>query len=104
LDRPIGSVLPRETTIGHLGANARRGKKGRDARAARAHPLGQGALRRQLNLELPREKLAGELSVLAHIRGDDPAEPAGGQQRAEARAFDAGVVRKDLQIVGVTAQ
>jgi hypothetical protein len=104
VDRPTGRVLPRQTTIGDLGANTRRGEEGRDARPAHAHSLGQGALRRQLHLQLPEEILAGELSVLAHIRGDDPTQPASGQQRAQPGVLNTGVVRKDLQIVGVTAQ
>ncbi len=58
-------VAPRQAPVGDLGADPGRGVERRDARAAGAQPLGQGALRGQLDLELAGEELALELLVLA---------------------------------------
>ena len=52
--------------------------------AAGAQPLGEGALRDQLDLQLAGQVLAGELLVLADVGAGDPGDAAGGEQDAEA--------------------
>ena len=68
-------VPPRQTALGDLGAAAGRGEERRDPGAARAHPLGQRALRGQLDLELAGEVLPGELLVLPDVRRHHPPQP-----------------------------
>jgi hypothetical protein len=75
------------------------GEEGGDARAARAHLLGQGALGRELQLQLACEVLALELLVLAHVAGDHLLDLARLQQLAQAEAVDARVVRRDGQVL-----
>ena len=94
----VGVVLPRQPALGHLGADAGRGEERRDARAAGPHPLGQRALRGQLDLELAGEVLPGELLVLPDVRRHHPAEPLGHQQQAQAPVVDAAVVRHRLEV------
>ena len=74
-DVAVGVVLPGQAALGDLGADAGGGEEGRDARAAGPHPLGQRALRGQLDLELAGEVLPRELLVLADVRRDHPAHP-----------------------------
>jgi hypothetical protein len=62
-----GVVAPGQPALGDLGADAGRGEEGRDPAAAGAQPLGQGALRGQLDLQLAGQVLAGELLVLADV-------------------------------------
>ena len=66
--------------------------------AAGAQPLGQRALRRQLDLELAGEVLPLELLVLADVGADHPADPLVAQQDAEAPVVDAAVVRDGLEV------
>ena len=68
--------------------------------AAGAQPLGQRALRAQLDLELAGEVLPLELLVLPHVRRDDPPDPLVAQQDPETPVVDAAVVRDDLQVAG----
>ena len=56
---PSSSYLPGQPALGDLGADAGRGEERRDARAAGPHPLGQRALRGQLDLELAVRGTAG---------------------------------------------
>ena len=98
LDRPVAVVPPRQAAVGDLGADAGRGVEGRDAGPAGPQPLGEGALRRQLDLELAAEVLAGELLVLADVGGHHPADAARGEQATEAPVVDATVVRHDLEV------
>jgi hypothetical protein len=83
--------------LGDQGADAGGGEEGRDARAARADALGQGALRVELQLQLAGQILALELLVLADVGRDHFRDLAGLQQLAEAEAVDAGVVGDDGQ-------
>ena len=54
--------------------------------AAGAQPLGQRALRGQLDLQLAGQVLPGELLVAADERADRAADPAGVEQDAQARS------------------
>ena len=94
----VGGVAERHAAVGDRGARTRRGVERRDADAARAQPLGERALRGELDLDLAAEVLAGELLVLADVRRDHPADAAGGEQLAEAPAVDAAVVRDHLEV------
>ena len=69
----------------------------RDARAARAQLLGEGALRRQLEFEFAGEELSLELLVLADVRGGHLPDAPGAEKDAEAPAVDAAVVRSDRE-------
>ena len=101
---PVGVVPPRQAALGDLGADAGRGEERRDARAAGPHPLGQRALRGQLDLELAGEVLPRELLVLPDVRRDHPPDPLVEQQPPEAPVVDAAVVRHRLQVVGALLQ
>lgn len=63
-DAAVCRVVPGQTAVGDLCAHARRGVEGRDAGAAGSQPLGEGALRDELDLQFTAEVLAGELLVL----------------------------------------
>src|SRR5688572_19623186 len=78
--------------LGDLGADAGLGVESGNARAARAHPLGERALRAEFDLELPGEVLALELLVLADVGADHLLDLLGAQQLADAFVVDAGVV------------
>ena len=79
-DRPVRRVAPRQAALGDLRADAGRRVEGGDPGAAGAQPLGQRALRGQLDLELAREVLPLELLVLADVR----ARSSGGSARRRA--------------------
>ncbi len=82
-------------TIGQFGAETRAGVKPRDSRAARAQPLGQRALRDQLQIEFTREHLALEFLVLAYVGGHHLLHLPRRQQHAHAEAIHARVVADD---------
>jgi hypothetical protein len=63
-------------------------------------PLGQRALRGEVDLDLALQVLLGEELVLAHVGGDHPADLLGLQQDAEAEAVGAHVVGDDRQVAG----
>ena len=65
---------------------------------AGAQPLGQGALRGQLHLELAGEELPLELLVLPDVGRGHPPDPALGQQQAQAPVVDTAVVAHDVEI------
>ena len=94
----VGVVPPRQPALGDLGAAAGRGEERRDPRAARAHPLGQRALRGQLDLELAGEVLPRELLVLPDVGRDHPPQPLLGQQPAQPPVVDTAVVRDRLEV------
>ncbi|GAB7109756.1 hypothetical protein JCM4814A_80710 [Streptomyces phaeofaciens JCM 4814] len=73
----------------------------RDAAAARAQPLGQGALRCELNLRFPAEVLAGELHVLPDVGRRDPTDPAEVEEDAESGPVHTVLVGEDLQAIGL---
>ena len=68
-------------------------------RAACAHPLGERALRRELDLDLVREELPLELLVLADIGRDHLPHLPGAKQLAEPFIVDAGIVRGDGEVL-----
>src|SRR5690606_31049394 len=76
------------------GSHARAGVEARNAGAARAHALGQGALGTEFDLELARKILPLELLVLADIGADHLADLPGAEQLAEPEIVDARVVRE----------
>jgi hypothetical protein len=84
--------------------DARGGEEGADAAAACAQPLRQGALRGELHGELACQVLTAELLVLAHVGGDDPADPPGLEQQPQSGAIDAAVVGHDGQVGGALIQ
>ncbi len=81
--------------LGQFGAEAGARVKSRDARAARAQPLGQRALRDELEFEFARQHLALELLVLADVGGHDFFHLPRGEQNAHAEAIHARVVADD---------
>ena len=88
----------------HFGAVAGRGKKSRNARAARPAALGQGALRNQLHFQLAAEQLALKLGVFAHVAGNHLLYLLGLQQQANAKVVDARVVRDAGEVFHAEAQ
>src|SRR6478735_7272549 len=70
----------------------------KSATTAGAQPLGQGALRGQLDLELTGEVLARELLVLADVGRDHAPDPFVAQQDPETPVVDAAVVRDRLEV------
>ena len=104
-DTPLKDViLPVEVlhflALGDHGADTGLGVKTGNARAARAHPLGQRALGVKLQLQLAREILAHEFCVLAHVGGEHFLDLPRGQKLAQTEIIDARVVRCDGQILG----
>ncbi|MCY1418722.1 hypothetical protein D9M71_342890 [compost metagenome] len=89
--------------FGNRSAIAGGGEERRDAGAASAHFLGQGALRGQFDFQLAAEQLAFEFGVLADIGGDHLADLVILKQHAQAKAVDAAVVRDHGQALDATA-
>jgi hypothetical protein len=85
--------------LGHQRADTGLGEKGRDAGAAGAQLLGQGALRREFKLEFSGQVLALEFLVLADVAGNHLPDLAGFQQLAQAEAINACVVGDHCQIL-----
>ncbi len=81
--------------LGQFGAEAGASVKPRDPRAARAQPLGECALRDELQFEFTRQHLALELLVLADVRSHDLFHLSGGEQNPHAKAIHARVVADD---------
>ena len=81
--------------LGQFGAEAGAGVKARDARAARAQPLGECALRDEFEFEFARQHLALELFVLADVGGHHLLHLPGGEQNPHAEAIHARVVADD---------
>ena len=98
-DRPVGVVPTRQAAIRDLRADARLREERRDAAAARAELLGEGSLRRELELELAREVLPLELLVLADVRRGHLGDALLREQHAEPPVVDAAVVRDDRESV-----
>src|SRR2546428_9095264 len=90
---------PRSTLFPYTTLFRSRREKGRDAGTARPHPLGERALRDQVDLELAAQELASELGVLAHVRGDHLPDPLVPEQDAQPPVVDAAVVRDDGQVL-----
>ena len=80
-------------------ADAGLGVEAGNARAARAHPLGERALRAELDLQLAGQILPLELLVLADVGRDHLLHLPGAQQLAEPLIVDAGIVRGDGQVL-----
>ena len=81
--------------LGQFGAEAGARVKPRDARAARAQPLGQRALRDEFEFEFARQHLALELLVLADVGGHHLFHLPGGEQNPHAETIHARVVADD---------
>ena len=93
------AVVPaRQAAFGDLGADAGLRVERGDAGSAGAELLGEGALRRQLELELAREELPLELLVLADVRRRHLADALRIQQDAETPVVDAAVVADDAEV------
>src|SRR6202012_3378500 len=84
--------------LGDLGAVAGRRVEAFDAGAAGAQPLGERALRAQLDLELPRQELLLEDLVLADVARDHLLDLALREQHTEALFGRAAVVRHDREV------
>ena len=74
-------------------------EEGGDAGAAGAHPLGERALRDELDLELAGQELPLELLVLADVGGDHLPDLAVCSRMPEAAVVDAAVVGDDGQVL-----
>ena len=83
--------------LGDQRADAGLGEEGRDAGAAGADPLGQRALRVELDLDLAGQELARELLVLADIGADHLLDHVPVEQLAQAPAVDAAIVADHRQ-------
>jgi hypothetical protein len=81
------------------GADAGLGVEAGNARAARAHPLGERALRAEFDLELAGQILPLELLVLADVGRDHLLDLPRAQQLAEPLIVDPGIVRGDGQVL-----
>ena len=84
-------------------AGAGRREETADAGARRAHPLGERALRHQLDFDLLLQELPLEFLVLADVGRDHLAHLPRAQQRPDAVVVDAGVVADDGQVLGAAA-
>ena len=71
--------------------------------AAGAHPLGERALRHQLDLDLLLQELPLEFLVLADVGRDHLAHLARSQQQADAEVVDAGIVADDGEVLRAAA-
>jgi hypothetical protein len=103
-DGPVSVVAAGQAAVGHLRPDAARCEEGGDAGAAGAQPLGEGALRHQLDLELAGEELPLELLVLADVGPRRTADPLGREQRPQAPLVDAAVVGHRRQVGGARLQ
>ena len=81
--------------IGQFGGEAGAGVKPGDARAARAQPLGECALRDEFEFEFAAEHLAFEFLVLADVGSHHLFYLPGGEQNPHAEAIHARVVADD---------
>ena len=88
--------------LGDHGADAGCRVEPGDPRAARPHPLGQGALRVELQLQLSRQVLAHEFRVLADIGRDHLLHLPRLQQHPQTEPVHARVVRRDGQALDAT--
>ena len=95
----VAVELAQFLALGDDRADAGAREEGRDAGAAGAQPLGERALRRELELELAGQVLALELLVLADVARDHLLDLPRLEQLAEAEAIDAGVVGDHGQVL-----
>ena len=94
----LPSMTPRLLALGDERAVAGRREEAADAGAAGANPLGERALRHELDLELAAQELALELLVLADVGRDHLPDLPRLEQDADAEIVDAGVVADDGQV------
>ena len=92
--------------LGQGRADAGGAEERADARARGAHPLGQVALRHDLEVDLARTVEPVEhIGVgLARERADDLAHPSGREQRGQPGVAVAGVVADDRQVASRPAR
>src|SRR5215467_1555565 len=88
--------------LGHDRPVRRRCEEALDARAARAHTLGERALGYQLHFELAAQELALELLVLADVGRDHLPDLPCAKQNPCTEVVDAGVVADDRQALRAT--
>ena len=89
------SMIARLLAFGDERAVAGRREEAADAGAAGANPLGERALRHQLDLDLAGQELPLELLVLADVGRDHLPDLPRLEQDADAEVVDAGVVADD---------
>ncbi|MDT4841579.1 hypothetical protein FQZ97_754390 [compost metagenome] len=89
--------------FGNRGAITGGSEEGRNAGAAGAHLLGEGALGRQFDFQLAAQQLLLEQGVFANVGGDHLADLAVFEQHAEAETIDAAVVGDHGEALGATA-
>jgi hypothetical protein len=82
-----------------IGADARLGEEGGDARPAGADALGQRPLRVEFQLELAGQVELGEQLVLADVGRDHLPHLARLQEKPEARSVHAGVVGDEGEVL-----
>src|SRR5271169_6048156 len=97
--RTVWVVPPRQTAVGDLRPNPRGCVEGGDPGPAGAQPLGQRALRGQLQLKLTGHVLPGKFFVLPDVGVDSAPDPLVLQQYSQADPIHAQVVRDRLEIV-----
>src|SRR6185436_12621187 len=85
----LAGLLP----LGDHGPVARRREEAADPGPAGADPLGERALRDELDLELARERELLEVLVLAHVARDHLPDLARLEEDPDPEVVDAGVVR-----------
>src|SRR5262249_53736929 len=81
------------------GADAGRREERGNSRTGGAHPLGEGPLRRDLDLDLTRRHPCVQIFVVADVAADHLLEDAGVKPGRETLAEIAGVVRHQRQIL-----
>ena len=89
--------------FGDQRAGAGRREEPADAGAGGAHPLGERALRHELDFDLLLQELPLEFLVLADVGRDHLAHLPRPQQRTDAVVVDAGVVADDGQVLRAAA-
>ena len=103
-DVALGVVLRGDAALGHGSPDAAAGEEAGNASAAGTHLLRQGALRDQLELQLPLKVLPSELAILAHIGGGHLRDPVLGEQPPQTPVIDTAVVRDDREALGALGQ
>jgi hypothetical protein len=108
-DRVLQHAAPAVDLAGLLAIGDLRAEPGRrverlDPRAPRAQPLGERALRTQLDLELAGQELLLEDLVLADVRRHHALDLALREQQAEALVGRAAVVGHDREVLDLLAR
>src|SRR5260370_28804469 len=88
-------AILRFLALGQFGAEAGAGVEPGDPSAARPQPLGECALRDELEFEFTRQNLALQLLILPNAGGHDLLDLSSGERKAHAAAIHARIVADD---------